>query len=89
MDTIIVSGGAAGVDKTAEELALARGMLTKIFLPDWENLGKRAGFVRNAQIVKEADEVVAFWDNESKGTAITIELTRKANKPLKIILDIV
>lgn len=86
LDTIIVSGGALGVDQMAEASALARGMTTQIYLADWKNFGRKAGAIRNAEIVAEADEVVAFWDGESKGTAITIEFTRKAGKPLKIIV---
>jgi|ERR1035437_5399223 hypothetical protein len=85
-DTVIVSGGAIGVDKAAEEAAVAKGLTTKIFLPDWKSFGLKAGYLRNVQIVDEADEVVAFYDGASKGTAISMDLARKANKPLKIIL---
>ena len=85
LDTTIVSGGALGVDQVAEASALARGMTTKIFLPDWKTLGLKAGAIRNAQIVEESDEIVAFHDGVSKGTLITIELGHKAGKPVKII----
>ena len=86
IDTTIVSGRALGVDQIAEAAAIARGMPTEIFLPDWKTFGLAAGPMRNALIVGAADEVVAFWDEKSKGTASTIELTRKAGKPLKIIV---
>ena len=86
IDTIVVSGGALGVDQVAETAALERQMQVKIFLPDWKTFGLRAGAIRNAQIVEEADEVIAFWDEKSKGTAITIDLARKAGKIVKIIL---
>lgn len=86
IDTILVSGGALGVDSIAETAALERGMTTKIFKPGWKTYGLAAGPIRNALIVEEADEVVAFWDEESKGTANTIKLTREAGKPLKVIL---
>src|ERR1019366_1836807 len=85
-DTVIVSGGAIGVDKAAEEAALARGLTVKVFLPDWKSFGLKAGYLRNIQIVDEADEVVAFYDESSKGTAISMALASKANKPLKTIL---
>lgn len=86
LDTIIVSGGALGVDEVAETTAIAKGMTSKIFKPNWKKFGLAAGPIRNAQIVEEADEIVAFWDGESKGTANTIKLARQAGKPLKIIL---
>jgi hypothetical protein len=51
------------------------------FQPDWEKLGKSAGFARNADIVKNSDYVVAFWDGQSKGTRHSLELAQKAGKP--------
>jgi YspA, cpYpsA-related SLOG family len=83
-DTIIVSGGARGIDRIAAQLAGNRGMGVCVHHPDWDGLGKRAGFVRNAKIVDDCDEVHAWWDGKSKGTAHTIELARKAGKPVTI-----
>ena len=40
---------------------------------------------RNAQIIAEADQVVAFWDGKSPGTRNTIDRAKRANKPLEII----
>lgn len=83
-DTVLVSGGAAGVDRTAQRAAEKRGMDTKVFIPHWAKYGKSAGMRRNADIVAAADEVVAFWDGHSKGTANTIELARKAGKKVTV-----
>lgn len=84
-DTVVVSGGAPGVDRAAELAAKERGLEVLIFLAEWDRLGKRAGFVRNKKIVQAADEVVAFWDGVSPGTRSTLELARAANKPVKIV----
>ena len=46
--SVIVSGGAPGVDKAAEEAALAAGLATLTFPADWAGLGHNAGLVRNA-----------------------------------------
>lgn len=83
--TIIVSGGARGVDGFAEIAARARGMRVVIYPADWQKHGKRAGFLRNATIVENCDRVVAFWDGESRGTKSTIDLARKAGKPVEVI----
>lgn len=83
--TIIISGGARGVDQTAAETATARGMEVNIILPDWSRFGKSAGMLRNTTIVELADIIVAFWDGRSRGTADTIRKARKMNKPIKII----
>lgn len=41
--------------------------------------------VRNRYIVDHCDELVAFWDGSSGGTQGTIELTKAAGKPVRII----
>lgn len=78
--TAIISGGAAGVDRMAERYA-AENNLPLIVLPaDWEKYGKQAGMIRNAEIVKEAGQVIALWDGQSKGTAATFAMAKKAGK---------
>jgi DNA recombination-mediator protein A len=84
LDTVIVSGGAVGIDQQAEDCAYVRGMQTIIIKPDWKRYGKSAGFRRNADIIAAADRVVAFT-NGSKGTAHSIELARKAGKEVIVI----
>ena len=78
--TEIISGGAKGADSLAERYAKENNIPTKIFLPDWETYGKKAGFLRNTQIIEECEMVVAFWDGTSKGCADSIEKAKKTNK---------
>jgi predicted Rossmann fold nucleotide-binding protein DprA/Smf involved in DNA uptake len=84
-DTVIVSGGARGVDQAAEFAAKARGLETVIFPAMWGQYGKRAGFMRNRQIVEASDRVVAFWDGFSAGTLSTIKLAQEAKKTVEVI----
>lgn len=58
-DAVAVSGGSPGVDSFAEDAAKARGLETLIFAADWDQFGRRAGPIRNARIVAQADRVVA------------------------------
>lgn len=83
-DTEIVSGGARGVDRTAEKAARSRGLEVLIIKPEWKRLGRTAGFMRNHDIIESADRVVAFWDGSSKGTAHAIELAWQAGKPCEV-----
>jgi len=83
--TEVVSGGTKGADSLGDRWANENDKNTNIFLPDWEKYGKRAGFVRNTDIVENSDAVIAFWDGESKGTQHSFGLCEKSNKPLKII----
>lgn len=83
LDTVIVSGGARGVDTVAEFEANRVGLQTLIFPADW-SLGRWAGYARNRDIVAAADELVAFWDGYSKGTLHSVELARKRGIPVRI-----
>ena len=84
-DTVVVSGGARGVDSWAERAARARGLAVEIYEANWTAYGRRAGFVRNYTIVKAADQVVAFWDGQSKGTAHSIQVARDLGKDVRIV----
>lgn len=57
---MVISGGAIGADSLGARWADEHGVDKEIFLPDWERLGKRAGFLRNQQIIDAADGVLAF-----------------------------
>lgn len=83
--TLLVSGGAKGADSLGERYAKEHNIETKIFLPDWNKHGKVAGFLRNTDIVNEADLVVAFWDQKSKGTLDSIKKADKLGKRILII----
>lgn len=87
--TIIVSGGARGVDSVAEAAAVECGLQTLIFYPDWDKHGRSAGFIRNNDIIKSSDIVVAFWDGVSRGTLSSINLAKKYGKPLVIYLCVI
>jgi hypothetical protein len=80
----IVSGGASGADTLAEKYANQHKIPTKIFKPDWTKYGKKAGFIRNQDIVENSDFLIAFWDGSSKGTKNSIDLAIKTKKPILI-----
>lgn len=83
---LIVSGNATGADQLAERYAIEFKILTKIFFPDWRLYGKSAGAIRNKLIVDNADQVVVFWDGESKGSKISIDYAKSKGIPVDIIL---
>ena len=81
----VVSGGAAGVDSWAAAAARKLGLPLEEFLPDYETHGRRAPLVRNTLIVDACDELVAFWDGQSRGTLDSIRKAVKAGKLVTII----
>lgn len=82
---VIISGGASGTDSLAGIYAKKYNIPLKVFFPNWDEYGKRAGAIRNKEIVDACDEVIAFYNGTSKGTKITIDLANKANKKVTII----
>ena len=81
----LVCGMARGADLTAYNLWKEAGMVIHQFPADWDKLGKRAGYVRNTEMAKFADVLVAFWDGKSKGTKHMIDIMGKLGKPVYVV----
>jgi len=82
---IIVSGGSKGADKLGEKFAIENELDTIIIKPDWNKYGKSAGLIRNTDIVKSSDLIIAFWDGESKGTLDSINKSEIFKTPIIVI----
>ena len=80
----IVSGGARGVDRCAEQYAKAHNIKITGFYPDDARYGRIAPLKRNDQIAAYADTVLAFWDGQSTGTIYTLRAFHALNKPIKL-----
>lgn len=81
---LIVSGGAKGADYLGEKYAYFHNIKKLIFKPEWDKYGKKAGIIRNKDIIDNADIIIAFWDGKSTGTKHSIEYAKKKNKKLII-----
>lgn len=79
----IVSGTARGADQLGERYATDRGYQIKKFPADWNKFGKSAGYIRNEEMAKYADALIAFWDGKSKGTEHMINLAKQYNLKIK------
>lgn len=87
-DITICSGGCSkGGDKFAEELASEFKLKKKIFKADWNIYGKGAGFLRNTDIAKESDILIAcVADDRKGGTEDTIKKFKKFHPDGELIL---
>lgn len=82
---VIISGTARGADQLGEKYAQLYKYPVEKYRPEWENWGKRAGYIRNEIMVTICDACIAFWDQKSKGTLHTINLCKKYGKRLKVV----
>ncbi|MBQ9721533.1 MAG: DUF2493 domain-containing protein [Oscillospiraceae bacterium] len=81
----IISGTARGADTLGERYAKERGIPVQRFPAQWDKYGKRAGYLRNQEMLDHADALIAAWDGKSRGTAHMIEIARQKGIPVRII----
>lgn len=81
---MIISGGAVGIDTFGEVWAKSNGINFKVFKPDWVKYGKKAGFMRNEDIIKNSDVCLAIWDGQSHGTKNDFDWCKKYQKELLV-----
>lgn len=86
-----ISGTARGANVLGEQFAYTWGYDVVKFPADWDGLGKRAGYVRNAEMAKYAmadgnyGVLIAFWDGKSKDTKHMIDLSEKNGLEVHIV----
>ena len=85
---VLVSGGCPkGGDRFAEMIAKLIDARIVIFPADWKKYGKQAGFVRNTDIAKLADELIACAATDrTGGTEDTITKFKKFHPSGKVYL---
>ena len=83
---LVISGGAVGTDTLAKQFANKYQINLMELLPDWNKYGKRAGYIRNIDIIGSADYVYIFWDGSSPGTKQDISLCKKLSKQYTVFM---
>lgn len=79
-DIEIISGGAKGADTLAIRFAHEYNLKLTIMYPDWDKNGKRAGIIRNIDMLdyamydpEDIPILISFWDGKSRGTKHLID----------------
>lgn len=77
--TVIVSGHAKGVDTLGEQYAEENNIPLEIYPADWKTHGKSAGPIRNIEMAKNSEALLAIWNEKSRGTKHMINTAYKHN----------
>lgn len=87
----IIGGRAKGADALGEYYANKNVIEFKPFPADWNTYGKRAGMLRNKDMaeycIKDCNRPVllAFWDGQSRGTKMMIEIANELGIRVKVV----
>lgn len=79
---LLIQGGANGADLLCAEWAWDRGIPVGTFNADWRTLGKRAGPIRNQQMIDEGKPEAAVAFPGGRGTADMIARLESASIPV-------
>ena len=83
--SLIISGGAKGIDAIADEYA-DRHRISKLILhPRYDLYGRSAPLKRNEMMVELADAVLVIWDGVSRGADFTIRYAERTGKKIKVV----
>lgn len=82
--SMIISGGTQGVDRLGELYVAMMKIPLTIKRADWDRYGKSAGYLRNVEMAKEADALIAIWDDVSRGTKHMIDIATE--RQLKVYI---
>jgi hypothetical protein len=83
-DIEVVCGMAKGVDMLGYKFAENNSLVVHEFPANWDLYGRSAGHRRNREMGDFADELLALWDGESKGTKGMIEYMQSLDKPVYV-----
>lgn len=79
LEPVLIHGTAAGADQMAATIWIELGGTVEPHPADWDKYGRRAGFVRNAEMVQAGPDLcIAFIRAESRGATMCAKLAERA-----------
>lgn len=87
IELVIVSGHARGADSLGEKYAHENNYKCEVYPADWNLHGKAAGYIRNEEMAKVSNALIAFLDpnSENKGTKHMINSAAKYNLIVRVV----
>lgn len=77
----VIHGSAQGADRLAGVWARWNNIPERPYPANWKQYGKRAGYVRNSQMLEEGKPDVVVVFKGGSGTEMMYELSKKAGIP--------
>lgn len=68
-----------GVDGLGERYAREHDLPLTLFPADWQKYGRAAGPIRNEEMAKYSQGLIAIWDGQSRGTQDMIRRAQSHN----------
>lgn len=84
-DIEVISGTARGADQLGERYASENNYPIHRYPADWDKHGRMAGYIRNEEMAKNADALIAFWDGSSKGTRHMINIATGYGLQVRVV----
>ena len=75
--TVVLCGMAPGADTIGRIWANDNNIPVEEYPAAWNKYGLQAGFIRNVEMARKADALLALWNGYSKGTGHMIDTARK------------
>lgn len=81
----VVRGLARGADMLGYMWAKENNVQVMEFPADWDRFGKRAGYLRNEEMSKVGTHLLAFHQNNSKGTQHMINIAKEGGLKVMVV----
>lgn len=88
-NTLIINGGALGADMLSSQIARQLKLEVQEFHAEWDTYGKKAGPLRNIQMLKEKPDIILAFHSHihsSKGTLHMMTIAKEADIPVILII---
>src|ERR1700674_2185106 len=85
---VILTSRTHGASAAVRDATMRLGLRLEVWtaMTDRYQTAEEAHFARDEEMIRSADQVLAFWDSESAGTAHELTYARRLSKPIDLVL---
>ena len=85
---VILTSRTNGASAAVRDATMRLGLRLEVWTANTDRYptAEEAYFARDEEMIRSADQVLAFWDGESAGTAHELTYARRLSKPIDLVL---